>query len=294
MPREHAAERTALRAHAERGRTLACVPTLVLKIALTPILIAVATVVGRRWGPGVGGWLVGLPLTSAPVALFLALDHGTGFAAAAAAGSLVGAAAEAGFCTGYVLGAGMGWIGGFAGGTVGFLVASALLLPATALPLVPLALLVALVLFVSVRLLPRDDVVRAGVVAPRWDLGVRMVVGAVLVVAITALAPFLGPHMSGIAAAFPVFATVLTVFAHRAEGLDSARQVLRGLLVGLFAFGAFFVVLGSTIEPDGIAVSFLLATAAALLVQAISVRLVRTGGGDESTIAVQRANLPGS
>jgi hypothetical protein len=45
----------------------------------------------------VSGWFVGLPLTSGPVALFLALDHGATFASGAALGSLAGAMAEAAF-----------------------------------------------------------------------------------------------------------------------------------------------------------------------------------------------------
>ena len=75
--------------------------TLALKLLLTPILIATASLAGRRWGQAVGGWLVGLPLTSGPVAFFLALEHGAGFAAVVAFGSLAGALAEAAFCVAY-------------------------------------------------------------------------------------------------------------------------------------------------------------------------------------------------
>src|SRR5712692_1697596 len=54
----------------------------ILKLVVTPVLIAAATLVARRWGPGVGGWLAGFPLTSAPVSVFLALEQGPDFAAA--------------------------------------------------------------------------------------------------------------------------------------------------------------------------------------------------------------------
>src|ERR1700737_5259451 len=74
---------------------------LALKLVLTPALIGGATLAGRRWGQSVGGWLVGLPLTTGPVAFFIALDHGTTFAAAAVVGSLVGAVAEAAFSVAY-------------------------------------------------------------------------------------------------------------------------------------------------------------------------------------------------
>ena len=49
--------------------------TLLLKLVLTPALIAAASLAARRWGQAVGGWLVGLPLTSGPVAVFIALEH---------------------------------------------------------------------------------------------------------------------------------------------------------------------------------------------------------------------------
>ena len=71
---------------------------LALKLVLTPALIGAATLVGRRWGQSVGGWLVGLPLTTGPVAFFIALDHGAAFGAAAVVGSLAGAVAEAATC----------------------------------------------------------------------------------------------------------------------------------------------------------------------------------------------------
>ena len=74
---------------------------LVLKLVLTPALIGAVSIAGRRWGPGVSGWLVGFPLTSGPIAFILALEHGVEFAAAAAAGSMAGASAQSAFCVAY-------------------------------------------------------------------------------------------------------------------------------------------------------------------------------------------------
>ena len=61
-----------------------------LKITLAPLLITSATLIARRWGPAIGGWFVGLPLTSGPVSLFLALEQGAEFAAASAVNALIG------------------------------------------------------------------------------------------------------------------------------------------------------------------------------------------------------------
>jgi hypothetical protein len=66
------------------------VTTIALKLILTPILIGSASLAGRKWGAALGGWLVGLPLTSGPIALFLALEQGTAFASRAALGILFG------------------------------------------------------------------------------------------------------------------------------------------------------------------------------------------------------------
>ena len=52
---------------------------------------------GRRWGPAVGGWLAGLPLTSGPVSLILALEQGPEFTARAALGTLFGLISLAAF-----------------------------------------------------------------------------------------------------------------------------------------------------------------------------------------------------
>jgi len=71
---------------------------LLTKLILTPLAIVAALWVARRWGDAFGGWLAGLPLTSAPVAAFLAIEHGRAFAAAASAGSVAAVASQASFC----------------------------------------------------------------------------------------------------------------------------------------------------------------------------------------------------
>ena len=252
--------------------------TLILKLVATPVLIGVATLIGRRWGQAIGGWLVGLPLTSAPIAFFLALDHGTQFAADAAGGSLLGVAAESSFCIAYAACARRaGWPGALLAGTCTFAAAAAVLsslppLSRPALVLLPLSVIV-LALYVTPRFRPGTPIASA----PRWDLAARMIATTTLVVGLTAAAGRLGPELSGIVATYPLFASVLAVFGHRAFGADAALNVLRGLLLGLFSFAAFFVVLGAAIVPFGIAEAFALATLAALAAQGLSLQVVRRG-----------------
>ena len=77
--------------------------TLALKLTLTPLLIAIASFAQRRWGAALGGLIAGLPLTSAPVSVFLAVDHGSAFAARSAIGMLFGTVAMSAFCAAYVI-----------------------------------------------------------------------------------------------------------------------------------------------------------------------------------------------
>jgi hypothetical protein len=90
-----------------------------------------------------------------------------------------------------------------------------------------------------------------------------------LVVLLTGVAPVLGPRLAGLLAPLPLYGAVLAGFAHRFKGAGSAVSVLRGLLLGLFAFATFFLVL-SGLLPYGIAVAFAFAIAAALTVQGAS------------------------
>lgn len=249
--------------------------TLALKLVLTPALIGVATLVGRRWGQAVGGWLVGLPLTSGPVVLFLALDRGTAFAAQAAQGSLRGLVAEASFALAYAsLARDRAWPLAFLAGSLGFAVAGFAMQSLAPAP-VPLIAMVLAALTLTLWLLPGFSGRTAAVPPQRWDLPARMVTATLLVLALTAAAGWLGAQLAGLLSTFPLFAGVLTVFAHHAQGKDAAINVLRGLLLGLFSFAAFFLALGATIERIGIAPGFAAAVGAALAVQTLSLLLAR-------------------
>jgi hypothetical protein len=248
--------------------------TLLLKLLVTPLLIGAASLAGRRWGETVSGWFIGLPLSSGPVCWFLALEQGTGFAAAAARGCLGGAAAEAGFCLAYgVMARNAGWLGSIGAGTVAF-AACAALLQVAELPLWLLALIVYAALASALWLMPLLAGGRAQLPAPpSWDLPARVIVATGLVLALTAVAPFVGARMSGLLATYPLFGAVLAAFAHHRSGAAAAGRVLRGLLIGLFGFTGFFVVLALTIEPLDIAGAFAAATVLALAIQGCSLWL---------------------
>ena len=76
---------------------------LLLKLTLAPLLVAMATLATRRWGPNVGGILIGLPLSTAPIFLFLAIDQGLDFAERATIGILLGLVGLVAFAMIYVI-----------------------------------------------------------------------------------------------------------------------------------------------------------------------------------------------
>jgi len=248
---------------------------LALKLVLTPALIGAVSMAGRRWGPGVSGWLVGFPLTSGPVAFFLALDQGVTFAAGAATGSMTGAVAQAGFCLLYGrLTDRHHWGLALAAGCLAFAAATVVLQLVT-LALVPLLLLVMGGLAASIAFMPRASRGSRAAPLPRWDIPARLVVTTGVVLLLTGLAPALGPRLTGLLATFPLYGAILAGFAHHLQGPGPATRVLRGLLLGLFAFAGFFFVLALLIERAGIAQAFAAAIAAALVLQAGALWVMR-------------------
>jgi len=248
------------------------VTTLLLKLVLTPAVMVAATLAGRRWGGAVSGWLVGLPLTSGPLVFVLTLEHGRRFAGRTAVGSLSGAIAEAAFCVGYALAPRGPLVAaslGFAAAAVAVHAAPLALL----LPLVPAVLVAALLL-----LPPFPARTETSVRAPGWDLPARAVVATAVVLVLTAAATTIGARLTGLLAVYPLYSAVLATFARRLEGRAAAAGLLRGLLIGLFSFAAFYSALGLLLPHIGTAGAFASAIAAALCVQAASLGRVRVSG----------------
>jgi uncharacterized membrane protein (GlpM family) len=182
------------------------------------------------------------------------------------------------------------------GGCLAFL-AGAAALQSVSLALAPLCAVIVVALLASLWLMPSQRRLHQGEQAERaaagsdtapqaedpptdaplpwWDLPARMALATGFVVLLTGIAPALGPHLTGLLAPFPVYAIILTVFAQRQQGHAAAVRVLRGLLLGLFSFAAFFVTLALLLERVGIAPAFICATLSALAAQGCSLWLMR-------------------
>jgi hypothetical protein len=258
---------------------------LTLKLILTPLLVAGASLAGRRWGPAVSGWLVALPLTSGPIVFFLNLSLGDQFAASVAIATLAGAVSQAAFCLMYCwLALRWKWPYTLLSSCLAFF-ASTILLQEFLLPILPLFLFVILFLALTLRLMPplMTAIPLERRSAPRWDIPTRIAVTTLFVLLLTGSASALGPQLTGLLAPFPLYGAILAVFAHQQSGTTPAVQVLRGLLFGLFSFAGFFLALGLLLGQVSTGWAFGAAIAVALTVQAGTLWVLRwqariTGG----------------
>ena len=237
------------------------------KLLLTPLLIASASLAGRRWGALLSGWLIALPLTSGPIAAFITLDLGPAAGAQAATGALVGASAQVAFSVGYAVASRRwGWRGSLAAASLSFVAAT--LLVAGVLPADPAILFGVAIVAIAIGLVlvpaRRPDAPLAVVQPGPWDIPARAIVATTLVLAISGLAPVIGGHAAGIIATYPVYISVLTSFAHRLAGPAQAIGVVRGLLLGLPGFATFFLVVSTMLPTWPVATAFGLALVAAL------------------------------
>jgi hypothetical protein len=246
------------------------VTQLLVKLFLAPSFVVGASMTARRFGPRVGGLVAGLPVVAGPILLAYALAHGSGFAADAAAGTLLGLVSLIAFVVVYGRLAGrLSWGASMLAGWLAFALAtalfSALTIPAGGGLVLAFAALVA-----GLAALPRPGPAPPPAhPLPTWDLPLRAACALTLVLTLTAIAGWLGPQLSGLLAPFPIIATVLAIFTHAQRGVDETLRLLRGLISGFGAFALFFFTLAVSLRSLGIAAGFVLATAVALLAQAL-------------------------
>lgn len=258
---------------------------VLVKVLLAPMLIGAASLAARRWGHRLGGWLVALPLTSAPLAFLLAVDQGSDFARVAAVGMLAGTISQASFAVWYRASAARGRLVALATGAVAFAVSTGVL-AVLQWPVVPMfCLVVATLVLVQAGLTPlsgnrsvassQEPVHKEHLLAGVWpEIGLRMLVAAIIVVALSAAAPVIGARVAGLLSPFPVFGAVMAVFTHRSHGPAAGAAAVEGLLAGLFTPAVFFFTLAVALPGLGFW-SFCAATAAALGTQAATMRAVK-------------------
>jgi hypothetical protein len=241
-----------------------------IKLTLTPLLIGASTLAGRRWGPAIGGLIAGLPLTAAPISVFLAFEQGQSFAAESAVSALLGYIGVGAFCLAYrlTLPGARPWSAAITG-MAAFLAASFFLSFVTVGALTA-AVIVVILLAPVLAVIKRLPFAIPALSPAWWDMPSRMIIATVMVLAITGGAHLLGPEWSGLLSPFPVFTSVMAVFAHQASGWKAAHQLLRGVVLGCFAAAAFFLTVALLLKDNGIWMTYSLAVVAALAVNSLA------------------------
>ena len=250
---------------------------LLLKMTLAPALVASASLAARRFGPRVGGWLIGFPVVAGPVLFFYAREQGAAFAAGAAAGTVLGTLSLCCFLATYAWSATrLGWQASALLGWLAFAAATFVLQQAPSPPLGVRLLAAFAALLVTGHTLPR---LPAGppVPRPRHDLALRLLATAALVVGLTGVAGLLGPSLSGLITPFPVATTILVVFAHREAGPGGVVAVLGGFIPSLYSFAGFCASLSYGLYRWPLAGAFGAALVVSLVSQTIVLALVRRG-----------------
>lgn len=243
--------------------------TLLLKLVLVPGLIALVTLAARRFGPRLGGWLNALPLVAGPVLFFLAFEQGDAFVARAAEATLAGLAAVAAFSVIYAWTAlARPWWVCVLVGWAAFAVLTGALQAVAWTAVSGLALALA-AFAIAPFTLPRVPAAPIPAPAPVWDLPLRMLAAVALVLAVTGLAAWLGPRLTGAITPFPIATTILLAFTHGQQGVPAAVGFLRAFLPAMWSFALFCFVLAVGVVALGRDLGFLLAVAVHLAVQGL-------------------------
>lgn len=249
----------------------------IVKLTVTPLLVGLVSLAARRWGPTIGGLLMALPWMTGPILFFIALERGPDFAADMAVGVELGAAAIGAWTIAYAgLAHRFPWPVCLAAAVAAY-AGAGLALGQLDVSLTAAAGLAYFALLGSFFVIPRPKEPDGPRMLPWWDIPVRMSATAILVAVIIFTSGVLGPQYSGIAATYPVIATVMAAFTHYRWGPPAAIRLLRAMLLALVSFTTFFLVVGWTLIPVGVVVAFPLAITAALTTSAVFIVLTRNG-----------------
>lgn len=220
---------------------------LFLKLLGAPILIALASLIGKSHGHRAAGLISGLPVIGGPVILCVWMQQGPEFAmnsSYALPGGLFALSAH--LLVFQRLSKRCNWVVCLLSGWAAFVLVGAMI------AYVKLSAPVASVLGLSSicvldLLLPRVNVKTTLPSLGKIELIGRMLAGLTLVVLITGLARQVGPLLTGLFTVFPVTGSVMPAFTLANAGPDAMVVLLRGYLSGLFGLGACFIVLAPLI-----------------------------------------------
>ncbi len=256
---------------------------LLIKLSVTPLMMWGVSRAARRWGGALGALLAGLPLTSAPISIYLANEQGAGFAARAAVTAISGVAATVVFYGAYAacgkrLAAGTTLLASFLAFLLSIALFRRLHLNLWGGCVLCLASLVAS-LMVLWALFGRGGAERIVLVPPAWDLPARMLVSTAVVLLVTGSAGLIGTDLSGLLSPIPAVTWPLLAFGRHQGGLAEALAIVRGSLGGVASVLTFYVVVALGLPGGHAPFTYIIAVAASLVVTGGFIGARRLVGG---------------
>jgi len=204
-----------------------------LKLFLAPFFVWIISILQSRYNARLGGLFLGLPLTTGPFLIIIGIQEGQNFAKTAAHGVLVGQLSLIVFCFVYAIAAkNLNWYRSILIATIAFWLSGYIF---NLFNFSNLGIAMTLFFFwaISLGLFPMYEKPTEKVVAPKWELPVRLVTTVLLILLLTATADVLGSRVSGALSTYPTIITVLGTFSHRRNGPKYLIATLHALIQAL-------------------------------------------------------------
>jgi len=238
---------------------------LLVRVAIAPLIVVLATLIQRRYGNDIGGLVIGLPLASLPLLWLVALQHGSAFASSMSGAILVGASAQVVVIWMYALLAPrISPLLALAGAVCSFVITIG------ALNLLNLSVLLASFIAtagfaVALYFWPYSETSTQQ--SGRYRFMLRIIISAGFTLFLVTVAGRIGPGFAGLIAALPMMSLVMAFVTHRELGADASAQFLHGVTKGSFSYVASMLVLAELLRTGSVGTAFLCAIGVAIVIQ---------------------------
>jgi hypothetical protein len=247
---------------------------ILLKLALAPLAVWLASVASKRYGHVIAGILSGFPMIAAPVTAALLFDQTGDQVASIAMATLSGLCASVVFIVtfAWVAAAHKTWWQCLALASMAFM-AAATLLQWLGLAPIAAAALGCCAPWLAKAGMPKLALPTEKVSIPKAELTLRLI-GATAMAAVLIFSAASTPAwLSGLLIAWPITGSILPCFTQRLSGPNATVALLSGFSRGLVGFSVFFAILAWLLPHQSKVMAYGLALLCAALTALVLARL---------------------